>query len=226
MQAAIAVRDVHKHFLMGSDSVEVLRGVDLDIPRGDVVCLMGPSGSGKSTLLNLIGALDRPSEGSIAVEGIELASLSDEDAASYRRDRVGFVFQSFNLVPTLTAEENVVLPLIFGGVELGERARRARVALDRVGLSHRTGHRPTELSGGEQQRVAIARAIIGEPSVILADEPTGNLDTSTGEQILGLLGEMNREVGQTFLITTHDAEVASRADRIIHIRDGRIETGP
>ncbi len=223
---SITVRDVHKRFLMGEESVEVLRGVDLSLERGEMVCLMGPSGSGKSTLLNLIGTLDRPSEGSIAVEGIELADLSDEEAARYRRDRIGFVFQAFNLVPTLTAAENVALPLIFGGTDSAERSARAAEALARVGLSHRADHRPTELSGGEQQRVAIARAIVGRPSVILADEPTGNLDTVTGDQILELLGEMNRDGQLTFLITTHDAEVASRADRIVHIRDGRIESGP
>jgi len=223
VESAITARDIHKHFLMGGEPLEVLRGIDLDIAHGEVVCLQGPSGSGKSTLLNLIGALDRPSTGRITVDGIELESMSDEDAARYRREKVGFVFQSFNLVPTLTAEENVMLPLIFGGVDVEERKRRATEALDHVGLSHRTGHRPTELSGGEQQRAAIARAIVGKPSVVLADEPTGNLDTATGEQILDLLTEMNRKSGQTFLITSHDAEVASRADRIVHIRDGRIE---
>ena len=225
MGLGIAVNDLHKHFIMGGEPIEVLRGIDLAIDHGEVICLMGPSGSGKSTLLNLIGTLDTPSAGSITVDGVELTGLSDEDSARYRRDSVGFVFQSFNLIPTLSAEENVVLPLLFSGVDAAARQRQALKALERVGLSHRVGHRPTELSGGEQQRVAIARAIVNEPGIILADEPTGNLDTATGEQILALLGEMNREGGQTFLITTHDAEVASRADRIVHIRDGRIENG-
>ena len=208
---------------MGEVVLEVLRDVDLAIEQGEVVCVMGPSGSGKSTLLNIVGGLDRPSAGSVLVDGQDLAGMDDERLAEYRRHQVGFVFQSFNLIPTMSARGNVELPLVFAGVAPAERGARAQAALEAVGLSSRIDHRPTELSGGEQQRVAIARASVNNPSIMLADEPTGNLDTHTGTEILDLIRAMHAQ-GRTFLITTHDRNVAEAvADRIITIVDGAIE---
>lgn len=222
MEYAVEVRGLKRRYEMAESVVEVLKGLDLAIEHGEVVCVMGPSGSGKSTLLNIVGGLDRPSEGSVLVDGEDLADMDDERLAAYRRHRVGFVFQSFNLISTLTARGNVELPLVFAGVAPADRTERAKAALDAVGLSHRIEHRPTELSGGEQQRVAIARASVNEPSIMLADEPTGNLDTRTGQEILELIRQMHMQ-GHTFLITTHDPGVAqSVADRIVTIVDGEI----
>lgn len=219
---AVEVVGLARQYVMGGEPLDVLRGVDLTIARGEVVCVMGPSGSGKSTLLNIIGGLDRPTAGSVIIEGDDLSLMDDERLAIYRRKQVGFVFQSFNLIPTMTAQANVELPLVFAGVSAEQRAARAQLALESVGLEHRRDHRPTELSGGEQQRVAIARATVGEPTIMLADEPTGNLDSRTGQEILGLIRTMNRE-GRTFLITTHDRAVADLvADRIVTIVDGSI----
>jgi putative ABC transport system ATP-binding protein len=221
LEHAVSVTDLRKEYVIGAQTLTVLRDVDLDIEAGEIVAVMGPSGSGKSTLLNLIGGLDTPTAGSIVAGGTDLASMDDESLARYRRDSVGFVFQSFNLVPSLTARQNVALPLVFAGIAPADRDRRALEALDQVGLADRVDHLPTEMSGGEQQRVATARAIINDPAIILGDEPTGNLDSKTGDEILGLIRGMNA-AGRTFLITTHDPDVASIAHRIVRLADGAI----
>jgi putative ABC transport system ATP-binding protein len=212
-----------RRYKMGDASVDALRGVDLEIARGEFVALVGPSGSGKSTVLNLIGGLDRPTEGEIWIDGKELSASDEKTLTRHRRQHVGFVFQSFNLLPRLTAEENVALPLMFGGVAEKERLVRARELLERVGLTERLTHRPTQLSGGEQQRVAIARALVGQPALLLADEPTGNLDTTTGVEIMRLLKDLNQEHGLTLLVVTHDPEVAAFADRTVCLRDGQVD---
>jgi len=212
-----------RRYRMGNTFVDALRGVDLEIARGEFVALVGPSGSGKSTVLNLIGGLDRPTGGEVWIDGAELSSSDERALTQHRRQRVGFVFQSFNLLPRLTAEENVALPLMFSGAPEKERRARARGLLERVGLGARLDHRPTQLSGGEQQRVAIARALVGQPALLLADEPTGNLDTATGAEIMKLLQELNREERLTLLVVSHDPEVAAFADRVVRLRDGRVE---
>jgi putative ABC transport system ATP-binding protein len=223
VEHAVQVSGLTREYVMGGETLQVLSGVDLTITHGEVVCVMGPSGSGKSTLLNIVGGLDRPTAGAVRVEGEDLAAMDDERLAVYRRRQVGFVFQSFNLIPTMTARRNVELPLLFAGESKLRRGERAAAALEAVGLGHRLDHRPTELSGGEQQRVAIARAVVNEPAIMLADEPTGNLDSRTGTEILDLIRQMNAE-GRTFLITTHDRAVAEAvADRIVTIVDGSIE---
>jgi putative ABC transport system ATP-binding protein len=221
----IVVRTVNltRCYEMGDALVDALRGVDLSIARGEFVALVGPSGSGKSTVLNLIGGLDRPSSGEVWINGTELSGSDERTLTRHRREHVGFVFQSFNLLPRLTAEENVALPLMFNNVPEQERRAQARRLLEQVGLGGRLTHRPTQLSGGEQQRVAIARALIGQPALLLADEPTGNLDTSTGAEIMTLLKALNQERGLTLLVVTHDPEVAAFADRVIKLRDGRVE---
>ncbi len=201
-----------------------MRGVDLSVKPGEFVCLFGPSGSGKSTLLNLIGGLDRFVSGRIRVGEYDLSALDENELALFRRDHVGFIFQSYNLIPTLSASANVELPLIFAGCELDERRERAKAALEQVGLAERAEHRPTELSGGEQQRVAVARALINRPRLVLGDEPTGNLDTQTGQEILELLKDLNRDDDQTFIIVTHNPEVRDYADRVLTLRDGVIAT--
>ena len=212
-----------RRYKMGDTFVDALQGVDLEIARGEFVALVGPSGSGKSTVLNLVGGLDRPTEGEIWIDGKELSASDEKTLTRHRRQHVGFVFQSFNLLPRLTAEENVALPLMFGGVPEKDRRTRARSLLERVGLAERLTHRPTQLSGGEQQRVAIARALVGQPALLLADEPTGNLDTTTGVEIMRLLKELNQEQGLTLLVVTHDPEVASFADRVVRLRDGQVD---
>jgi putative ABC transport system ATP-binding protein len=221
----IVVRTVGltRRYEMGDAFVDALRGVDLTIARGESVALVGPSGSGKSTVLNLIGGLDRPTSGQVWINGTELSAGDERTLTRHRREHVGFVFQSFNLLPRLTAEENVALPLMFGGIPEKERRARARSLLERVSLKHRLDHRPTQLSGGEQQRVAIARALVGQPALLLADEPTGNLDTGTGAEIMTLLKKLNQEQDLTLLVVTHDAEVAAFADRVIKLRDGQVE---
>jgi putative ABC transport system ATP-binding protein len=196
-------------------------GVDLEIAKGEAVALVGPSGSGKSTLLNLLGGLDRPSSGEIWVEGEDIATTSPSRLVAHRRERIGFVFQSFNLLPYRTALENVEVPLMISGLPKNERRERARKLLERVGLGARTDHRPSQLSGGEQQRVAVARALANTPSILLADEPTGNLDSATGTEVMHLLRDLN-ETGLTLIIVTHDMTVADFANRIIHLRDGKI----
>ena len=227
MSLAIRLVNVCRQYILGSTAVNALKNIDLEIDQGEFVALVGPSGSGKSTLLNLLGGLDRPTSGDISVQGVALQSANEEALTQHRRHNIGFVFQTFNLLPTLTALENVALPLMLFGVDLAERSRRATSLLERVGLGHRLHHRPTELSGGEQQRAAIARALVNDPKLILADEPTGNLDSSIGADVMRLLRELNSESGVTLIIVTHDPEVAAYADRIVHLRDGeisRIET--
>ncbi len=217
----VSIVDVTKIYGAGHSEVAALRGVSLDVRAGEKVALLGKSGSGKSTLMNLVGGLDRPTTGSIGVAGADLAQMSRSELAAYRRDRVGFVFQAFNLVATRTAVENVELPLIFAGVSPRRRRDQATRALEAVGLIERVDHRPSELSGGEQQRVAIARALINTPSLLLADEPTGNLDSDTSGQILDLLRTHLAAHGTTVLLVTHDEDLATRfADRIVRMQDG------
>jgi putative ABC transport system ATP-binding protein len=215
---------LEREYKMGSAPVAALRGVDLEILGGEFVALTGPSGSGKSTLLNLLGGLDRPTAGVIRVAGRDLGRASERELTDHRRRVVGFIFQSFNLLPRLTAVENVELPLVWSGVGRTDRRARSVDLLERVQLGHRLTHLPTELSGGEQQRVAIARALVGDPSLLLADEPTGNLDSATGHEILALLTELNRDHGVTIILVTHDPDVAAVAGRRIRLRDGRIES--
>jgi len=207
---------------MGQEVVHALDGVSLSIEEGGFVTVMGPSGSGKSTLLYLLGGLDRPTAGGIRVRGQELTTLDENGLAAYRQREVGFVFQSFNLIPTMTALENVAFPMLFARVPPARRRERARHLLDAVGLADRTDHRPTELSGGQQQRVAIARSMANDPAIVLADEPTGNLDSRTGAEVMAVLARLNLEEGRTMVVVSHDAIVASFADRRIHLLDGRI----
>ncbi|MBC7109519.1 MAG: ABC transporter ATP-binding protein [Archaeoglobi archaeon] len=221
-EVLIELRDVHKFYELGKVKLHVLRGINLEIYSGELTSIMGPSGSGKSTLMHLMGCLDRPSSGEVIISGVKTNELGDKELSRIRRETIGFVFQSFNLIPRFSALKNVELPMVFSGIPREERVRRARELLERVGLSERIHHKPTEMSGGEQQRVAIARALVNNPRVILADEPTGNLDTATGEGIMKLFEEMNRD-GLTIVIVTHDPEIAERTKRIIRIRDGVIE---
>jgi len=217
----IRVEDLWRTYEMGDEQLHALRAVTEEIRDGEHVAIMGPSGSGKSTLLNIIGCLDSPTRGSYELDGREVASLDSDELAHVRLNRIGFIFQSFHLVPRLSALENVELPMVFGGVPIGERRQRAAAALETVGLSPWAGHRPSELSGGQKQRVAIARAVIMGPGLLLADEPTGNLDSRSGAQVLGLLDDLNKE-GKTLLVVTHDPHVARRADRVLVLRDGEI----
>ena len=219
----IALRDVHKVFHQGEAEVRALAGVSLDIEAGAFVSIMGPSGSGKSTLLHLMGGLDLPTSGEISLDGSLLSRMSDDEITLLRRRKIGFVFQFFNLLPTYTAEENVALPLLLDGIGRREVRPRVEAALEQVGLSHRRRHRPEELSGGEMQRVAIARALVIDPRVILADEPTGNLDTKTGEQVLDLLGAANRDRRCTIVLVTHDSSAAAHAERLITLKDGVVD---
>jgi len=222
-EVAVQAVDLVRHYRMGGSVIRAADGVSLEIQRGEFVALLGASGSGKSTLLNLIAGLDRPSGGSILVLGRDLAKMNSEELARYRRETVGMIFQSFNLIPSMTLEENVELPLRFAEVERGERANRVTEALERVDLIKRLGHRPPELSGGEQQRVAIARALVNRPALLLADEPTGNLDSRTGNEIMGLLRELNRSMGTTVIMVTHERALADQyASRSVHLADGRV----
>jgi len=216
----IALRHVRKVYRQGSNEVCALDGVSLDVAGGEFLSIMGPSGSGKSTLLHLMAGLDQPSTGDVELDGVPLSRMSDDELTILRRRRIGVVFQFFNLLPTLSAEENVALPLVLDHRKGAEVRPRVAAALARVGLAHRRTHRPDELSGGEQQRVAIARALVVEPAMILADEPTGNLDSHTGEQILTLLGAAHREQGTTVVLVTHDARAAAQAERVVTLRDG------
>jgi putative ABC transport system ATP-binding protein len=220
VQAVIEVNELVKVYRMGQVEVPALRGVSFQIADGEMVTIMGPSGSGKSTLMNLLGCLDRPTTGSYRLDGVEVSKLGDNALAAIRQKRIGFVFQTFNLLPRATAQANVELPLIYGKGK--DRRARAREALERVGLGERAGHRPSQLSGGEQQRVAIARALINHPSFILADEPTGNLDSRKGAEIMGLFRQLNQEEGITVVMVSHDRDVAAQTRRIISIRDGAI----
>ena len=220
--AAVALRDVRKTYQMGDQTVHALDGVSLTIPRGSYTAVMGPSGSGKSTLMNVVGCLDTPTGGVVEVDGVDVTQLSDAERTSLRGDEIGFIFQTFNLMPQQTARENVELPMTFQGVGRAERRERAADLLERVGLGDRLDHRPNELSGGQRQRVAIARALANDPAIILADEPTGNLDSETEAEILELFEELNA-AGNTLLVVTHERVVAEHAERIVHLFDGELE---
>jgi putative ABC transport system ATP-binding protein len=219
---AIEARGLKKVYGEGKTAVRALDGVDLEVERGEMVAIMGPSGSGKSTLLHLVGALETPSAGTVAIGGQRFDGLDDDALTEVRRDRIGFVFQFFNLLPALTAEENVLLPALIAGQGSGRFQKRARKVLRQVGLSKRVGHLPSELSGGEQQRVSIARALLREPEIVFADEPTGNLDSRSSVEILELLRELNRSGDQTIVIVTHDPGAAHLAGRVVFLRDGRL----
>ncbi|HWE63152.1 MAG TPA: ABC transporter ATP-binding protein [Chloroflexota bacterium] len=219
---AINVTDVTKQIPLGQRVVHALRGVSVAVERGEVVAIVGPSGSGKTTLLGLLGGLDVPTSGRIVINDIDITRMSENRLAEIRNRQIGFVFQSFNLIPTLTAVENVALPIQFGHGHKGDPMRRAADLLERIGLADRTSHKPTQLSGGEQQRVAIARALANDPAIILADEPTGNLDTANGERIMQLLLDLRVTLGKTVVLVTHDPVIATRADRTIHLRDGLV----
>jgi putative ABC transport system ATP-binding protein len=223
MAAVLQVQNVRKSYQMGKVEVPALRGVSFDVQEGEFLTIFGPSGSGKSTLLHLMGGLDRPDEGQILIDQIKILELSDSMLADLRLSKIGFVFQFFNLLPRLTALKNIELPLAISGVSEKEMAERAKQMMEFVGLEARENHRPSELSGGEQQRVAIARALITNPKIILADEPTGNLDTKTGWEIVQLMKKLNEEKNQTFIVITHDQHIAETADRIVHLKDGSIE---
>jgi putative ABC transport system ATP-binding protein len=220
--ALIETRDLWKTYVMGDEEIHALRGVSIGIERGEYVAIMGPSGSGKSTLMNLIGCLDTPSKGSYLLNEKEVAAMNDDELARIRNEEIGFVFQTFNLLPRATALHNVELPLVYAGVPGKERQERARGALEKVELTSRAGHRPNELSGGQRQRVAIARALVNNPSILLADEPTGNLDSKTGVEIMGVFDRLHQG-GNTIVVVTHEAEIAAYAHRVIHIRDGQVE---
>lgn len=222
----VRVDDVDKVFKRGSEEIHVLGGLDLHIPDGEFLALMGPSGSGKSTLLNLIGGLDRPSQGTIEIGGERIEKLSSRRLASWRARHVGLVFQFYNLMPVLTAQKNVELPLLLTSMSRAERRKRAGIALDIVGLSHRAGHFPRTLSGGEQQRVGIARAIVTDPTLLLCDEPTGDLDRKSGDEILDLLQALNREQGKTVVMVTHDIHAAARASRTLYLNKGKLSLEP
>jgi len=222
LSALIDIRDVTKTYEMGAETiVHALDGVSLSIEAGDYVAIMGPSGSGKSTLMNLIGCLDTPSTGSYVLKGREISAMNDDELAQIRNKEIGFIFQTFNLLPRADAVQNVELPLVYSGLARKERKARAEKALDAVGLGTRKHHRPNEMSGGQRQRVAIARALVNDPSILLADEPTGNLDSKTGEEILALMDDLHRG-GNTIILVTHEDELAQHAARVVRLRDGKI----
>ena len=222
--AVVQARDLTREYSFGKEIVHALSGVTFDVPAGDYVAIVGPSGCGKSTLLNVLGAIARPTRGSVVINGTDVARMNDRDATSFRLRNIGFVFQRFYLMPTLSARENVELPMAEAGTSKSDRIVRAKELLAYVGLAHRERHRPSELSGGEQQRVAIARALSNHPAILLADEPTGELDARTGAEIIGLFERLNRD-GTTLIVVTHDEELASAASRKIHMRDGLIVDG-
>ncbi len=218
----IETRDLWKTYAMGSEEIHALSGISIDIDRGEYVAIMGPSGSGKSTLMNLIGCLDTPTKGTYLLNGKRVGEMNDNELARIRNEEIGFIFQTFNLLPRATALHNVELPLVYAGVSATDREARARGALERVELGDRMMHRPNELSGGQRQRVAIARALVNNPSILLADEPTGNLDSKTGAEIMSLFAKLHM-AGNTIVLVTHEADVAAFARRAIHIRDGQVE---
>jgi putative ABC transport system ATP-binding protein len=220
--ALIETVDLWKTYVMGSEEIHALRGVSIQIERGEYVAIMGPSGSGKSTLMNLIGCLDTPTKGSYLLNDKQVSQMNDDELARIRNEEIGFVFQTFNLLPRATALHNVELPLIYAGVASADRQKRAVEALEKVELGDRKTHRPNELSGGQRQRVAIARALVNNPSIVLADEPTGNLDSKTGEEIMAVFGRLHAS-GHTIVLVTHEADIAAHAKRAIHIRDGQVE---
>ena len=219
----IEVKEVWKTYHMGDTTLNALKGINLKIYRGEYLSIMGPSGSGKTTLFNMVGALDRPSKGQVLVEGTELNTLNQRQIAYLRCHRIGYIFQSFNLIPVMTALDNVALPMVFAGLSKDEYEEKARRKLAQVGLGDRVDHKPLELSGGQQQRVAIARAIANDPAIILADEPTGNLDLHTGTEIIELLKEMNKEIGATIIVNTHDHKMLVASDRVVDLSDGAID---
>ena len=222
-ESVIEIRDLAKVYRMGEVEVRALKEIDLTVERGEFVAIMGPSGSGKSTLMNILGCLDRPTSGTYRLDGIDVSRLDRDQRAEIRNAKIGFVFQSFNLLSRTRATENVELPMLYSdlGISSEERARRARQALTRVGLAGREDHYPSQLSGGQQQRVAIARALVTDPAIVLADEPTGNLDTRTSEEIIGIFQELN-DAGKTVVLITHETDIAAHAKRVVYVRDGRI----
>jgi putative ABC transport system ATP-binding protein len=222
MSDLVAVKNVHKHFTRGSERIDVLKGVNLTIPQGDFLALMGPSGSGKTTLLNLVGGLDQPTGGEVEVGGVNIARLSGGELSKWRSQNIGFVFQLYNLLPVLTAERNVELPLLLTKLGKAERRKRVQIALKVVGLADRAKHYPRQLSGGQEQRVGIARAIVTDPTLLLCDEPTGDLDRKAGDEILELLQTLNREHGKTIVMVTHDPHAAERARRTLHLEKGAL----
>jgi putative ABC transport system ATP-binding protein len=224
VETLVRLRQVAKDYKRGAETVHVLHQLDLDIPKGDFLALMGPSGSGKSTLLNLIGGLDRPSSGTIEIAGQRTDSLSDGALGKWRANHVGFVFQMYNLLPVLTAERNVELPLLLTSLSSADRHKRVSAALSLVGLSERAKHKPRELSGGQEQRVGIARAIVSDPTLLLCDEPTGDLDRKSGDEILDLLQALNQQQGKTIIMVTHDPHAAARAKHVLHLNKGQLTT--
>jgi putative ABC transport system ATP-binding protein len=223
MSNVIEIRKIVRDFPLGQETVHVLKGIDLDIERGDYIAIMGPSGSGKSTLMNLLGCLDTPTSGSYILNGKDVSKMSDDELAEIRNHEIGFVFQTFNLLPRTTALENVALPMIYAGVSKKERTIRAEEVLTDVGLADRMDHKPNQLSGGQRQRVAVGRALVNKPSIILADEPTGNLDSKTSKEIMDLLDEIHKN-GNTVIVVTHEEDIAARAHRIIRLIDGMVDS--
>lgn len=223
--AIIVGKNIHKTYRSGKIQLHALKGVSLEVEAGEMVAVMGPSGCGKSTLLNCLSGLDQFDSGEVVIEGVNLRQMNDKERTRYRAHRMGFVFQTFNLLPVLTAAENVEFPLLVGGSQPGKARQKALAALARVGLAEWDQHRPAELSGGQRQRVAIARAVVNDPAIIWADEPTGNLDSESATHVLTMMRQLNQEHGQTFIVVTHDAEMAAMCDRIIRMRDGEIVDG-
>lgn len=223
MDLVIKIRNIKRDFPLGQEIVKVLKGIDLDIERGEYVALMGPSGSGKSTLMNLLGCLDTPTEGTYLLNGKDVSNMTDDELAEIRNREIGFVFQTFNLLPRTTALDNVALPMVYAGASKSEREKRAAQVLTDVGLADRMDHKPNQLSGGQRQRVAVGRALVNEPSIILADEPTGNLDSKTSIEIMNLFDAIHK-AGNTVILVTHEEDIAARAHRIIRLRDGMVES--
>jgi putative ABC transport system ATP-binding protein len=222
MEPLISIKDIGRKYVIGAETIHALKSVSLTIKKGEFVALMGPSGSGKSTLMNILGCLDTPTKGTYILNGIDVSHMTDNELAEVRNSEIGFVFQTFNLLPRNTALDNVALPLIYAGINKEGRQLRAKKALENVGLGNRIDHKPNELSGGQRQRVAVARALINEPSIILADEPTGNLDTKTSIEIMGLIEDIHAK-GNTIILVTHEEDIAKHAHRIVRMRDGLIE---